>query len=36
MTTEANTDDAKALLERVCRDPGSHAAFAEVIRKVCI
>ena len=36
LTVEASSDDAKVLLERICRDPGCHAAFADVIYKVCI
>ena len=35
-TVETSSDDAKVLLERICRDPGCHAAFADVILKVCI
>jgi mediator of RNA polymerase II transcription subunit 5 len=36
LTAETSLDDAKALLERICRDPGCHAAFAGVIHKVCV
>jgi mediator of RNA polymerase II transcription subunit 5 len=35
LTAETSLDDAKVLLERICRDPGCHAAFAEVVHKVC-
>jgi mediator of RNA polymerase II transcription subunit 5 len=34
LTPETSLDDARASLQRVWRDAGSHATFAEVVRKV--
>jgi len=34
MTPETTSDDFGAFIDRVVRDPRSHADFAEVVRKV--
>ncbi|KAI0963789.1 hypothetical protein AcW1_000766 [Taiwanofungus camphoratus] len=33
ISTEASADDTAAFLEKICRDPCSHSAFAEIVQK---